>query len=113
MKFIKWVHVINLPHQDLTTKTCNGGLLYVNGTVLIGVVLKDAYNFLMDYSSLDKFVQHYNIYESSKFSLEEVILCQNFDWLLQFLPPFLTKFNCKASFGGDSKRQVFPGKIMR
>ena len=88
--------------QDLTTKTCNGGLLYVNGTVLVGVVLKDAYNFLMDYSSLEKFVQHYNIYESSKFSLEEVILCQNCDCSAQFLPPFLTKYNCKASFGGDS-----------
>jgi hypothetical protein len=42
---------------DLLTKTCSGGLLFFTGQTIVGVILKDAYTFLMDGSSVEEFIQ--------------------------------------------------------
>lgn len=42
---------------DLLTKTCTGGLLFVVGDTLAGVLLDNAFEFLMDGCSLDDFIE--------------------------------------------------------
>ena len=44
----------------------------MSGPVIVGVLLKDVYNFLMDFSSLEKFLNLYTIYESNNFLMEMV-----------------------------------------
>ena len=42
---------------DLLAKTCTGGLLFLVGDTLAGVMLDDAYGFLMGESSVDYFIE--------------------------------------------------------
>ena len=42
---------------DLLTKTCTAGLLFVVDKSLVGVLLKDGFNFLMDNGLLDRFFE--------------------------------------------------------
>ena len=42
---------------DLMSKTCTAGLLFVVGESLVGVLLKDGYNFLMDNRLIDQFIE--------------------------------------------------------
>ena len=39
------------------SKTCTAGLLFVVGESLVGVLLKDGYNFLMDNRLIDQFIE--------------------------------------------------------
>jgi hypothetical protein len=55
---------------DILTKTCSGGLLFLSGQTLVGVMLKDAYSFLMDGSRLNDFLAEYILFAENKFSPE-------------------------------------------
>ena len=69
----------------MAEKTCSGGLLFKSGPVIVGILLKDVYNFLMDFSSLEKFLNLYTIYESNNFLMKEVSLIQAgpLGWILR------------------------------
>ncbi len=59
---------------DILTKTCSGGLLFFTGKTVVGVMLKDAYSFLMDGSLLNKFIEEYIFLAENKFSTEAVMM---------------------------------------
>ena len=59
---------------DILTKTCSGGLLFIIGQTVVGVMLKDAYSFLMDGSLLDAFLEEYIFFAENKFSAQAVMM---------------------------------------
>jgi hypothetical protein len=56
----------------LTTRTCTGGFIFSRDGALFGILLRDAFTYLMDYQHLGWFVHLYSIYESSNFNFDEV-----------------------------------------